>query len=436
MEKEKRSVSYRIVKTYFRFIINGLYYRRFYRIGVENIPAEGTPLLLVSNHQFCLNDALGVLLAVNDRKTHFIARANAFDIHPLFAKFMLWAGILPAYRMMHEGEESLGNNQSTFQLTEQNLLEGRSILIYPEAGHQTRHWLGTFASGYTRIAFQAAENSHFEKEIFILPSCNHYSNYLGMRNDMLVRFGTPISIKPYYDLYREHPRTAQREVNQLVREQISAMMLDIRDLDHYEDIDFLRQSQFGKDFARSLGKNPDVLPEKLEADKELVARLAEKKVAFDDVRELREAMAAHGLTDREFRHRPWPVGKFLLLFLLLPLALVGVWPGIPTWLITEHFSNRMEDRMFQGSFLLALFCLVILPLSIVITLAVEWPFIGAWSLIHALALPFLCVFEWNWFQLLQKAVAEARYRRHGAAIRPLRDRVFNRIKSILQYERV
>lgn len=112
------------------------------------------------------------------------------------------------------------------------------------------------------------------------------------------------------------------------------------------------QGQFGKDFARSLGKDPDVLPEKLEADKELVARLADRQETFDDVRELRQAMAAHGMTDREFRHRPRPLLKFLLLALLLPLAIVGVWPAIPTWLISEHFSNRMEDRMFQGSFLL------------------------------------------------------------------------------------
>ncbi len=432
MKKEKRTLSYRMVKEYFRFIINGLYYRKFYSIDSQNIPADGTPVLIVSDHQFCLNDALGVLLAVNDRKMHFIARANAFDIHPLFAKFMLWAGVLPAFRMMHEGEESLGNNRSTFQLTEQNLLDGRSILIYPEAGHQTRHWLGTFASGYTRMAFEAAEKSGFEKEIFILPSCNHYSHYFGMRNDMLIRFGTPISIKPWYELYMTRPRTAQREVNQRVREQISSMMLDIRDLDHYDDIDFLRQGQFGKDFARSLGKDPDVLPEKLEADKELVARLADRKETFDDVRELRQAMAAHGMTDREFRHRPRPLLKFLLLALLLPLAIVGVWPAIPTWLISEHFSNRMEDRMFQGSFLLPIFCLLMLPLSTIITLLAGWPLIGAWSILHALALPFLCVFEWNWFQLLQKAVAEVRFLRHGAAIRPLRDQVYQRIKKSIQ----
>ena len=61
----------------------------------------------------------------------------------------------------------------------------------------------------------------------------------------------------------------------------------------------------------------------------------------------------------------------------------------------------------------------------------EWPLIGAWALLHAALLPILCVFEWNWFQLLQKAIRELRYRRHGAAIRPLRERVFNRIKNLI-----
>ena len=60
MKKEKRTLSYRMVKEYFRFIINGLYYRKFYSIDSQNIPADGTPVLIVSDHQFCLNDALGV----------------------------------------------------------------------------------------------------------------------------------------------------------------------------------------------------------------------------------------------------------------------------------------------------------------------------------------------------------------------------------------
>ena len=162
------------------------------------------------NHQNALNDAMGVLFAINDRKPHFIARADVFDIHPLFKKFLLWIGLLPAFRMQYKGGTALEKNASTFELSEQSLIDGDVVLIFPESGHQTIHWLGYFSLGYTRMAFQAAEKTNFEKEIFILPAINHYSKYNGLKNDMLVRFGKPVSIKPWYELHKTKPRTAER----------------------------------------------------------------------------------------------------------------------------------------------------------------------------------------------------------------------------------
>lgn len=434
MEKEKVSLVHKAVKGYFRFVINGLYNRHFYCIDVENMPPEGVPCLVVSDHQNCLNDALGVLFSVNDRKMHFIARADAFDIHPLFRKFLLWAGVLPAYRIDHEGEEALGNNQDTFRITEQNLTDGRSILLFPEAGHQTGHWLGFFSLNYAKMAFECAEKTGFEKEVFIMPSCNHYTDYHGMRNDMLIRFGTPVSVKPWYELFKTKPRTAMREVNKLVKEQIHSMMLDIQDLDNYDEIDYLRQSGFGREFALKNGYNPDYLPEKLEADKKLVALLAEKKATYEEVKQLREALAAHKLQDRHFDRRPRPLLLSLLALLLLPLAIVGVWPALPAWFIAMHFSRRMDDNMWDGTFLVAIFVLVIFPLSIIITLLVEWPLVGAWSLLHVAAMPALCIFEWYWFTFVRNAAAGFRFRKYGEKLRPLRESAFRHMKQILGYE--
>jgi hypothetical protein len=436
--KEKITLGYKLVKAYFRLMINGLYYRRYYSVDVDNIPADGTPLVVVSDHQFCLNDALGVLLAVNDRKMRFIARADAFTINPLFTKFILWVGLRPAFRMMHQGEEQLGRNQETFQLTEKDLLAGHAVTLYPEAGHQTRRWLGFFSSAYLRMAFDAASQTDFEKEIFVLPSCNHYSKYNGLRNDMLVRFGKPISLKPYYELYQTHPRTACREVNEQVKARILELMLDIRDLEHYDEIDYVRESKFGWDFARSLGKNPDVLPEKLEADKELVDRIGVRGIPFEEVREVRETMQSLGLEDRQFEKKPslaLVVGEVLLLLLTLPLAVVAIWPSLLCWYIPLHFSHKMEDDMFEGTFLLPIDVLLILPLSILLTVLVEWHWLGAWSLLHGFALPLLCIFEWYWTRLALRLRADFRYLKAGKrarTLKELRQQLFTKLKSILQ----
>ena len=57
---------------------------------------------------------------------------------------------------------------------------------------------------------------------------------------------------------------------------ISSLMLDIRDLDNYDSIDFIRTT-YGTDYAKTKGIDPNDLPERLLTDKELVAKLDEAK---------------------------------------------------------------------------------------------------------------------------------------------------------------
>ena len=420
--KKEFGIGYQLGKLYFRIAINGIFYRRYYCLGKENIPAEGTPVLVAMNHQNCLNDALGVFFAKNDRKFHFIARADAFDIHPLLTRFMQYAGVLPAYRLDYQGEEALADNNKTFEEAEQCLLDGHTVLIFPEAGHQDKHWLGTFSYGYTRLAFQAAEKCGFQREIFILPAANHYSAYTGLRNRMLVRFGTPVSLQPYYELYKEKPRTAQREVNRLVRAQIEAMMLDIQNLDHYADIDF----------ARTLLPRPNRLPEQLEADQALVHRL--EGFDFTAVGAYRQALENDRLQDSQFTDRPnwgFVVADMLLLLLLLPLAILALWPSLLCWYLPKYFSDRLGDVMLQSSFHVGLNVLVLLPLSFCLTWLVTGLCAGCWiGLAHALLIGPLCIFEWYYAKLLRDVWRDIRFlRKDTTSLAALREQALSSLKT-------
>ena len=75
---------YRIFKCYLRFLHDKIYYRKTYKINAENIPSNTTPTIIVSNHQNCLNDPLGVLFTFRDRKPNFITRADVFALHPIY----------------------------------------------------------------------------------------------------------------------------------------------------------------------------------------------------------------------------------------------------------------------------------------------------------------------------------------------------------------
>ena len=452
MSKETKKIEqpgclYHLFKAYVRFLHDKIYYKETYVVNPEAVPAEGTPCLIVSNHQNCMNDPLGLVTSFHDRKLHVITRADVFMVSPVADKFLRAIGLLPAFRLDYEGEGALGKNAETFRASEQALIDGKTLLMYPEAGHQDKRWLGTFSFGYTKMAFEAAELGNFEKEVFILPACNHYSHYFGMRNRMLVKFGTPISIQPYYELYKTKPRTAQREVNKLVREQISGLMLDIRDLDNYDAIDFIRTT-YGIDYAKKHGIDPDDLPNRLLSDKELVAKLADAKSAdengmnqlYQEARDLKQGIEKLGITDAHLKFSVNPIAlgfQLLMLLILFPLWLFSWWPSMLVyWIPMSIFKAKMKDPMFEGTLLFGSAALFTLPLFSLITLLVIG-FNSGWvpALIYVALFPIILLFCWKYATLGKKTLQTLKCLMAPSAVEKLkqmRKRLHKKLNEIIK----
>lgn len=448
-KNNRASIVYKLFKAYLRSLHNKVYYRDTYIINPENIPADGTPLLIVSNHQNCLNDPLGILFTINDRKTNFITRADVFAISPLANSFLRAIGLLPAFRMNVDGEESLGKNNETFKMSERALINGNTVVMFPEAGHQDKHWLGNFSLGYTKLAFEAAEMGGFEKDVQILPSCNHYSHYFGIQNKFLVKFGTPISLKPYYELYKTKPRTAQREVNKLVREQIESLMLNITDLENYEAIDFIRNS-YGVDYAKSEGVCPCHLPDRLTTDKRLCAMLEEAhqaspdnvKQIYDIALELKEELDEAKITFDNLRHTPSLAANILALIgqlLISPLWLVSLISAWPIYAIAMAiFKKFSKDRMFEGTFLFAISVLFTFPLMCLITFIVGCCVANVWvAIAYVLITPLLIIFAWRYKENFKRTLRNIRYNhlkksKKGNKLHNLKEQLYNRLNTIIK----
>ena len=418
----KPGLLYKLFKSYLRFVHDKIYYRNTYSINQENIPADGVPTLIVSNHQNCLNDPLGILFSFRDRKANFITRADVFALHPIANKFLRAIGLLPAFRLTHEGEGSLGKNDETFKITERELVNGRTIIMYPEAGHQDKRWLGQFSMGYLKLAFEAAQMDDFNTEIFILPSCNHYRNYTEIQGQFMVKFGTPISLKPFYELYKTKPRTAQRQVNALVREQISSLMLNVEDLENYSAIDFIRTT-YGKTYAAQKGIDTNCLPDMLVSDKELCGKL-EKLYAEDSQKgaeiyslatKVQEGINRFGIRSEALEKKPSGIKSILkcaAATLFAELYIFSLWPalflyGIP-WLMHKKLST---DIMFFGTFMYAFNVLFLIPGFAVATFFIT--FFGTDSLCFGLAhvalIPLLCIFAWNYTKWILNLAKDIRW---------------------------
>lgn len=323
-------------------------------------------------------------------------------------------------------------------------------MLYPEAGHQDKRWLGTFKLGYLRIAFAAAENMGFEQDIMVLPSCNHYSNYFHARTDMLIKFGKPISLKPYYESYKEAPRETMVEVNKIVREAIKEMMLHIEDIENYDAIDFLRENGYGKKYARSHGYKVNYLPARLLSDQCLVNDLQkakdehpeEMKKVYADTLELAKGIEELKIRDWLFERNPGAEALLLRglgLVTLSPLFAVSIIPTGLLFVIPEIFMKRMiKDQMFVSSFNVAVSAFVSVPVCMIIPAILLGCLVGPWwGLGYAVAFPFMFILAWNYIRLLKKFAGTWNFtrrknKRKVAGLRSIRKDIFKTLDSFLQ----
>ena len=452
MRKNKpreHSLFLKAFRAYLQYVNSGLYFRKEHILGLENVPTNGTPVVVVSNHQNCLNDPLCVCLQLTDRRMNFIARANVFKV-PIFNKALRAMGLLPAYRMSHEGLGAVCKNQETFDDAGAALNDGETLMLFPEADHQDKRWLGTFKLGYLRIAFAAAEKNNFEQDIMVLPSCNHYSNYFHARTDMLIRFGTPISLKPYYERYQEAPRETMVEVNKIVRAQIQSMMLHIADIENYEQIDFLRDNGYGKKYAKKHGYKFNYLPSRLISDQHLVDDLEKAKQEHpEEMADIYKDTATFIAGLKELNIRDWlfqknpGIGAVALrglgLLATLPLFLISIIPTALLFLIPKIFLKAMiKDKMFFSSFNVAVSAFVSIPICLIIPVILLWVFLGFWwALGYFVAFPVMFILAWNYMRIFMKFVGTCNFtaRKNRAKVRELRKlrrSIFKRLDAILK----
>lgn len=404
-------------------LVNKFYYPHSHYIGRENIPADGNPIVMVGNHQNCMMDPVNTEVALSDRKAYCLTRGDIFKVNKYFGKFLFWLGLLPVNRMNFElsGEKRNVNikeaNKNTFSEAIKQMSEGNTLILFPESGHQNKRWLGYFSLAYLTLAFQTAEKMNFEKEIYIMPFAHHYGNYFNPFYDFVLRFGTPIKLSPYYERYKEHPRSTIREINALVEEQIRDLMLNITDLEHYTAIDRLREGPKGKEYAKINGFNPDNLAEKQLADKQLVKVLSdpEKKDALDRLQAIETEILDKGMRDWVVDKNPGKANlimRCLLLLVLFPLLLAT----IPTWpvifiprVMYNKKINGAVDVMFRSTWDFGFAALATLPifwwLPTIITLFFNW-----WAaLIYFVAYPILTWFAIKYFKLWGKTCGVYRY---------------------------
>lgn len=367
--------------------------------GANNLPDVGTPTLLVGNHQNGLCDPLNVVCALTDRKVHIFTRGSLFNGSSWMAKRALELGMIPAYRMSHEGFDQVAKNKAVFARAGEIMMSGETLLIYPEGTHSERCHMGEFSTAYLRMAFEAAAANNYEKDVRVVPTGIHYDSYYGIQNRALLRFGTPLSLAPWYEQYKVKPRTTCREVNKIIRAAVEQLVLEIPEED-YTTREFLCISR-----KNTLAIDDEPLSSLLQTDQAVMETLNSQPAdiqheVLSSTRAYQDTLEHYGTTIEASTREQQPLqtlGLCALLALLAPLWVVCLWPGAIAWVLSQHLAHKSGNRCFANLYLLAVGGMVVMPLLglatvIALGFTIGWTMALVWLLLQPLA----CLFAWGY----------------------------------------
>jgi 1-acyl-sn-glycerol-3-phosphate acyltransferase len=396
----KPDFKYTQLHWYVNFVHNYIYYRHYYALHKNRIPAK-VPVVAICNHQNGLTDALGILFAFkkDGRYPVFIARADIFRIH-IAAVLLRYLRIMPAFRTRDlDANSALDDNSTTFNKAAEILVEKGVVCLFPEAGHEDCHHLGTFKKGFARIAFNAVEMMNFEQPVYILPMSNHYSNYFGVQHSLIITVGEPFSFEDLYDTYKQHPQRAQKLLTDRAREKVKDLMLDIQDKSLYDEYDIIR-TVYDREYVRKKNRKKNYFPDILAADKKIVAavdhfRTQEPerfRTLMDQAGEYRRILDKLYLRDWIFR-QSLSFWAFLLrciwAVLSIPFIIYGFVINVIPFNASTLVTRRIKDQMLHSSFHFVIGVLFAFPLWYAILFGLMWYFTGVWwiALIYLVSLP-------------------------------------------------
>ena len=288
------------------------------------------------------------------RQVSFMVRQDVFKnkVAAFFLKHML---LFPAYRM-RDGIDSLKKNKETFAHTTRLMKWKKGVIIFPEANHAVPRKLRPMKKGLGRAAFGAMDELPPEEDILIIPTGINYLKPQEISAGWYLKYGEPISVRAYYDLYKENPAVALNTLRDVVAEAMRALVIDIRNTECYDEIEALIRMGTNR-YAGHRGP----IQEQFIVQKKVVAKV-ETKLEAEGNETFKTKSKDYTAVLKKLDFKDWlldyekgiPMTKLLWhwckLVLLLPCFLIGgpifAWPlRFPV----EFANKNIKDPGFRSS---------------------------------------------------------------------------------------
>lgn len=200
-----------------------LYHSEIRAIGLENIPPDGS-VMLVGNHPNSILDYHN-LLQIVPHPMATAAKDTLMSI-PIFGKLAIekFYFVPLARRMddhlksMEEIQHSRDANERAFKLAKHYLGNGRIFNVYGEGKSTDSRKLQSIKMGFMTIGLEAEREYGFDLNLRFVPFGYFYSRRNSFRNQVALIFGKPFTIKTLASIPRDVVSWDDEKIKKLTKQ--------------------------------------------------------------------------------------------------------------------------------------------------------------------------------------------------------------------------
>ncbi len=203
-----------------------IFFRKIYFSNAEVIP-WGKPLIIASNHPTAFMEPL-IYCSFLRQPLHSITRGDVFA-RPFFGKILKSLYMVPIFRFK-DGFGNLKLNNASFEHCYQTLADKKAILIFSEGRTKLEKRLRPIQKGTARMAFGTWESlGNTDLDIQIVPVGLNYVSGNCFRDEVMIRFDAPISLREYEKMYHENPIRSVTKLTEELKNKLEKLVIIVAD---------------------------------------------------------------------------------------------------------------------------------------------------------------------------------------------------------------
>ncbi len=250
------------------------FFKKIYFSNAKVLP-WGKPFILASNHPTAFMEPL-IYCSFLRSPLHSITRGDVFE-KPFFRRILKSMYMIPIFRFK-DGYGSLKLNHASFEHCYRTLSDQKAILIFSEGRTKLEKRLRPLQKGTARIAFGTWDaNGSTAADIYIVPVGINYVSGKKFRDEVMVRFDTPIRLRDMEDKYLENPIRAVSTLTEEIKKRFEKLVIIVNnpaDDQLAEQLLTIRRNEWYDGVLPIVSENNN----RLEAEK----RVADRINAMDD----------------------------------------------------------------------------------------------------------------------------------------------------------